>query len=486
MYSYSKFTKHVFIVGLVNLLGVFQSIIFLPIITKILGAESYGVWTQLKITLGLLVPFTFLGLNDALVRFLPGAKDKEESREGIYSSLAITFGVAMVTALVLLIFSGPISLFLRFDPVFIRLLSLVVIFESLDTTLLTIIQARREIERYILFIILKMLGETGLIIGAISLGYGLYGAVIAFLAIRVIIFLIVSVYILRGVGIKIPNFSLAKKYLRFGLPTIANGISYWIVTSVDRYIIGFFLGVLFIGYYAPAYSVGMLLLFFAIPVGFVLSAVLPKFFDENDIDEVQRYLSNSLKYYLLIMIPSVFGISVLARGLLTALSTEEIATNAYFVVPFIAVGMLLYGVTSLISHVLLLVKKTKLIAVIWVIAAFLNLGLNILFIPLFGIVAAAIITLISYLFALILIWYFAFKEFKFIINWNFITKSVVASVFMGFLIRWINPSGLSSIIIAIVSGGLTYCALMFLLKGVGKKEINFTMSLIKNIKGYKI
>ena len=92
MYSYSKFAKHVFLVGSVNLLGVLQSIVFLPIITKILGVQDYGVWTQLKITLSLLVPFTFLGLNDALIRFLPGAKDREESREGIYSSLVIICG----------------------------------------------------------------------------------------------------------------------------------------------------------------------------------------------------------------------------------------------------------------------------------------------------------------------------------------------------------------------------------------------------------
>lgn len=479
MYSYSKFTKHVFLVGLVNLLGVLQGIIFLPIITKILGAQDYGIWTQLKITLGLLVPFTFLGLNDALVRFLPGAKNEGESREGVYSSLVIICGVALVFALFLAIFSGPVSSFFRFDPVFVRLLSLIIIFESLGTALFTIVQARREIGRYFLFVILKLLGETGLIIGAISLGYGLYGAVFALLSTRIIVFLMLFSYITKKVNIKIPDFSLIRKYLHFGLPTIANNVSYWVVTSADRYIIGFFLGVLFVGYYAPAYSVGMLLVFFIIPINFVLVAVLPKFFEENNIDEVKNYLSYSLKYYLLVMIPSVFGISVLSRQLLIILSTKEISESAHLVIPFVAISTLLYGITSLISNILLLSKKTKIIAIIWAIAAFINLGLNIIFIPKFGIIAAAIITLISYFCALILMCYFSFKEFKFRIDWSFIIKNFVASTLMISFISWFNPVGISNVILSIIMGALIYGILIFLLKGIAKKETNFLKNLIK-------
>ena len=323
-----------------------------------------------------------------------------------------------------------------------------------------------------------MLGETGLIIGAILLGYGLYGAIFASLIIRIIVFLIVFAYIIKKVSIKVPNFSLVKKYLHFGLPTIVNGVSYWVVTSVDRYIIGFFLGVLFVGYYAPAYSIAMLLMFFIIPISFVLSAVLPKFFDDNNINEVKNYLSHSLKYYLLIMIPAVFGISILSRQLLTVLSTNEIATNAYFVVPFIAVSILLYGVTSLISHVLLLVKKTRLIAIIWAIAAFLSIGLNVIFIPIFGIIAAAVITLISYLCALILIWHFAFKEFKFKIDYGFITKSLLASTAMSFMVWWISPIGLIHMLGVVVLGGAVYGVLIFLLRGIGKKEVVFIKNII--------
>ena len=81
MQSYLKFVKQILVVGLIDFLGVIQSLVFLPVITKLLGVEDYGIWTQIKVTMSLLVPFTFLGLHEALVRFVPGQKDAKKVQE---------------------------------------------------------------------------------------------------------------------------------------------------------------------------------------------------------------------------------------------------------------------------------------------------------------------------------------------------------------------------------------------------------------------
>ena len=479
MYSYFKFAKHTFLIGTLHALGIIQSLVFLPIITKILGAGDYGIWVQIKATMGLLIPLGFFGLQDSLVRFLSGEKNNEKIQEGVYSSLAFTSGATLIMALILTVFSGPIAVFFQFAPIFIKLLGLILIFESLNSAFLTIIQARREIEKYFWFSILKTLGETGLIIGAIVLGYGLSGAIFFLLLGRIAIFLILFIYIIKKIGIKVPDFSLLADYLRFGMPTMTNNFSYWVVASADRYIIGLFLGILFVGYYAPAYSIGMLLVFFIIPITSILTVVLPKFFDENNFDEVRKYLSYSLKYFLLIMTPAVFGMSILSRQLLEILSTKEIAANSYFVVPFIAAAMFVYGIACFFNQILFLVKKTKLIAVIWGVAAFINLGLNAIFIPIFGILAAAIITLISYFCVFLLIWYFAFKELKFRIDWNFMAKSMVASAIMVLFVWWLNPWGIFNVILSIICAVVIYGILIFLFRGVGKKEVIFLKELIK-------
>jgi len=124
---------------------------------------------------------------------------------------------------------------------------------------------------------------------------------------------------------------------------------------------------------------------------------------------------------------------------------------------------------------------------LWFIAALLNLGLNILLIPRFGILAAAFTTLMAYVFVFVLVYYFSFKEFHFKIEWSFIIKSIMASVLMFFFTMWLNPSGLLNILIAIILAALVYIALIFLFRGINKKEIIFFKNLIKPaIKSAKI
>jgi O-antigen/teichoic acid export membrane protein len=268
--------------------------------------------------------------------------------------------------------------------------------------------------------------------------------------------------------------------LSLGLPTVASNTSYWIVTSSDRYLIGWFLGVLFVGYYAPAYTLGNIINFFVFPFIIVLPAVLSKLFDENKINEARDYLKYSLKYFLMIAVPSVFGLSILSKPLLILFSTETIAENASYVTPFVALSILLYGTSSIFSEIFPLVKKTRLSAKIWIIVASVNLGLNFVFIPIFGIMGAAITTLLAYSFALILICYFSFKELRFEIEWVSIVKSILASILMTLFILWFSPTGLSKTVLAIVLGVFVYGTAIFLLRGLNEKEISFLKSFRLN------
>ena len=64
--------------------------------------------------------------------------------------------------------------------------------------------------------------------------------------------------IVLKIGIRIPRFKLStiKEYLGFGLPIVPGRISSWIVQASDRYLIGIFLSVAFVGYYSPGYALG--------------------------------------------------------------------------------------------------------------------------------------------------------------------------------------------------------------------------------------
>ena len=479
--TYQKFTKDVGIISLTKLVVALGGLIVLPIITKLLGAENYGIWAQLMVTMAFITPLATLNLPNAILRFLPAEKNKKEIQDGIYSVLTITFGIALIIGLILIFFSVPISNFFGCEKILVQIFAFAAILECINLTLLSVFMAFQQTKKCSFFLIFSSLGGAGLIAIAVLLGYGLFGAVLSFLIIKLITFLSMVILIIKKFGLKTPSLLRTKEYLHFSLPLIPQGFSGSLVELSDRYLIGFFLGILFVGYYAPAYAIGNIIYLFVGPFAFLLPAILSKSYDENKFSEAKTYLKYSLKYFLLISIPSVFGLSILSKQLLVIFSTPEIAQQGYLVLPIVALSILLLGISVIISHIIHIKKKTRVSAAIWVGAALLNLGLNFIFIPRIGIMGAAITTLIAYTFVLISICYYCFKnlKFKFGADWKFIAKSVSASALMTLFIFWFSPIGLLKTVIAIVSGAILYGFLIFLFKGINKNEIEFFKEFLR-------
>ena len=149
---------------------------------------------------------------------------------------------------------------------------------------------------------------------------------------------------------------------------------------------------------------------------------LSKLYDEGRISEVKTHLSYALKYFLLLTIPFIFGSLILSDDIILALSTQEIALKSKHITPLVALSHLFLGIYTIVIYILVLTKKTKHTAFVWMIAMPLNLGLNIIFIPSYGLIAAAIATLVTYFICLLMISYFAFKELRFNLKFIFLDK----------------------------------------------------------------
>ncbi|MEI7424914.1 MAG: flippase [Candidatus Staskawiczbacteria bacterium] len=477
--SFKIFTKNIGILGITQILLSLSNIVMLPIITKLLGAENYGIWTQLLVTIGLVSPFAVIGLPYTLVRFLPGEKDLEKTRDGIWSVFTIILGISILVCSIFVYFSLPISKLFNCDKIFIQILPFIIMFSCLNSAFSSVFRAYGQIKEYCSFSLFEKLGETTLAITAIFLGYKLLGVILSVLIMQSLTFLVMGSLIIKRIGIKFPKFIRIKEYLTFGSPSILGDISSWVVQASDKYFVGFFLGTLFVGYYAPAYTLGGAVGFVMSPLIFLLPATLSKHYDDGEIDKVKTYLKYSLKYFLVLAIPAFFGLNILSKQLLTIFSTPEIAQYSYHIVPFISLSILLYGAYAIIVQILVLKKKTHVSGSIWLIAAVLNFGLNFILIPIFGILGASITTLIAYAFAFSATYYYSFKEMKFEIDWTSIFKNFLATTLMSLLVIAFWPIGSYKTILAIIIGIIVYGIMTILLKTFSKKETIFLKELFK-------
>ena len=480
MNEHKLFTQRIGLIGITNLLLSLSGIILLPILTKNIPIEEYGIWVQISVTIGLIPAVVMLGLPYTMVRFLAAAKKRAEIQEGFYSIAFIVLFTSAIASLLLFLFSKPIAASLLDNNLTIaRILSLIVFIECLNGLLLNFFRTFQQIKRYSMFLFIRTWLNVALVAYFVLSGYGIFGAVIGLLISSFFVFLIMASLIISEIGIKIPKFTHIREYLAFGIPTVPSNLSHWVVNSSDRYVIGIFLSTAFVGYYSPGYTLGNMISMFFAPLGFMLPAVLSKYYDENNMNEVKTVLSYSLKYFLLLAIPSAFGLSLLSKPILTILSTPEIASQGYLITPFVAASALLFGAYGVIMNMIILEKKTKIVGTIWVIAAILNLGLNLIFVPYMGILGAAITTLLAFTLAFILTSFYSFKYFKFDIGFGFILKSIFASIVMSLVITKCNPMGILNVLTVIGVCAVVYAAILLLLKGIKKEEIEFLKELFK-------
>ena len=480
MNEHKLFTQRIGLIGITNLLISLSGIILLPILTKTLPIEEYGLWVQIIVTIGLILPFANMGLSPAIVRFLAAEKDKKKIQEGFYSIAVFILFTSLVASLLIFIFSEPLaSGFFENRTDIIKILSLIIPIECLNVLFLNVFRTFQQIKRYSFFNILHTYVMVVLVAYCLLSGSGIFGALISFLIARTIVFLLMGSLIISEIGVKIPNFSHLNEYLHFSVPTVPVAISSWVIRSSDRYIIAYVLGIAFVGYYSPGYMLGSMIHMYTLPLVILLVPVISKLYDEGKEEDVKIYLEYSLKYFLMLAIPSAFGLSILSKQILILLSTPEIASYGYLIVPFTAVSMILFGANAVIAQILALVKKTKINGSIWIIAALMNLGLNFVFIPYFGILGAAITTLIAYALAFILTAYYSFKYFKFNIDFRFILKSILASIVMSLvIIKW-DPVRTLDVMIVIGVCAVVYSVILLLLGGIKKEEIVFFKGLFR-------
>lgn len=481
---YQKFAKDAAVIGIAQLILRLKSLILLPLVARILGAADYGIWIQAGITLSLIAGFCELGISFAFIRFFAGETDKKKIRQGFFAVFITVFSLSCVGALILFLFATSVAQTFfggKEATNIVWLCAVILPFFSINNLFLFFFRTFRKMNLYALLMLTQGFGEVALAAGLILAGWDIFGAMLAMLIAYFVSELVMLFIIIKQIGVSFPplaSFAKIKDYIRFGLPLIPGDFALWIANTSDRYVIALFLGISFTGIYSAAYGLGGIVAMYMSPLNLVLVPTLAYLYDNHRVQDIKVYLFHSLKYFLLLAIPSTVGVSLLAKPILQVLATPEFGSAGAIVTPFVAMSFLLRGCYGIIYQPLLLAKKTRILGIVWGIAATLNLGLNLLLIPRLGIIAAAITTLISFAVATGIACYVSFKYLRFDIDWVFILKSLSATAVMSGIILLFNPTGVLDLLLTTVAGAVVYFIVIYLMRGISPKEIAFFKGLM--------
>lgn len=474
-----EFALDTAVVAATQLLLKARWLIAIPLIVKLLGTEQYGVWVQTLALVDFAGSLVGLSLYHAVVRFLAMRPANEKS---VYSTLMVATIAASALGGVLFYFAaGEVSRYFLGDASHtweIRVGGLLLLCSNIRLFNLNVYRAVGRLRERSVLELVSTFGQLAGIAFLLWKGYGLLALFIFMGVWETGFVLLLSGHLHRIIGWGPLEKDVLRRALRYALPMLPAGLSIWALDRVDRLIIGLYLGPRSVGIYSAGYALAGLLMLLQSPLQITLFPKVSALW-EADRATALRYVSISNKLFLTLAIPFAVGVPVVAGPLLARLGNAEIGAGAGGVlILLIAAGIMLWGVSIMMTQIFYGARKTLPVGVVTVAGAVLNLLLNFLLVPLWGASGAAFATLVSYLATCLTFFLLSRSIARLNFYWSHLLKCAASALLMWAAMRAVMSVWPGAVALAICTGVILYFALLWLLRAVAPAEIELLRGLM--------
>jgi len=399
--KFAKQSSHYFSGYALMMLGGFISF---PILTRIFSKGGYGIISLVSITVWILLAFTKVGMQESAVRFYNefNTGKRKDSLSVFYTTLYFgSLGFALIIALLAGIAAQ--LLFKDLMPSEMQNLIWIIVFMVISGSMYLRLTNFLRAEQHTKALNIALVAHRYTSLGLALIFILLIGKTISLYYSGIIITDVLVITSLTIIYVKqkkiIPanfSFSFLKECLVFGSPFIGYELANYLIKSTDRYLIQIFLGVESVGLYSAASNLCIYIkdgvLF---PVIYAITPIYMELWETKGEEATGEFISQIINYLLLIIIPVIFGFSVLGKQIIILLASAKFEESAQ-VIPYIVSGTLFWGLSPLLAAGLYIKKQTKKLTMIVFIGVGINTALNIVFIPRIQLIGAAVATLITY------------------------------------------------------------------------------------------
>jgi O-antigen/teichoic acid export membrane protein len=472
-----KFSKDVLIYLPSKVLPSIMGFVGLMFFTRLLNPDSYGVYSLVVSTVGILGVLTYGWIRVSALRFYQSYEIEGKLDEYFTNVIFLIVVCISITASLLLFVISTLETprwLHRYWDYTLLLLITFSLFELSTTVLRADLNSKQAS--------LLMSLSSFYVPLSIFLFYILNPKVDYIFGSLIVTNLLLFIYAFfngkfyKYIKLNKLSVNTTKNFVSYGIPAVFALISSWVLSLSDRYMISIFRNTWEVGIYSAVYQLS------SYPFSFLSSlfvmASLPmaiSLWEKEGKESAGNFLSKVVKYYLALGLPLLFGLFVLAKPFAMLLGSKYI--EGYIVMPWIFVGSFFLGLSVFVGNILELEKKTKVLAYSVGISAVFNLTLNLIAVPKFGYYGAGMTTCVSYILYFVIL---KVKSDDFIsINtdkWS-ILKSLISSALMALILLMINPRDGITLIISVIMGMMLYFASMIVM-GEFKDEIKFMLSNI--------
>lgn len=370
-----------------NLLIKLVAFILMPLYTSVLTTSQYGTAELLNNTIEIVLPITTLCMCEALFRF---SIDKDAKYKLLFSN-------AICVVFIGIIIVSFACLILRFCIGYEYSFHFLILFIATTFYKFTTEFARGmgHVKRYVLYGVTNSLVLITSNIVLLVVFHGgvksyLFSYILGYFFAGILAFNLSKEY--QQISIKEIDKSQIKEMLRYSLPNIPNKLSWWVNHLFDRYLILFFLGSATTGLYTAASKLPGLIN--------VVDSIFHQAWQYSSSAEIEskdsgKFFSNVFRVYVYFCLLTCGFLIVINKPVCRLLLKSEFYSSWIFV-PLLLMAATFGCISSFFGTFCNALKNNMLLMWSTVAGAITNIILNLILIPMFSGMGAAVATLISY------------------------------------------------------------------------------------------
>lgn len=459
------------------------------VIARVFSRAEYGVFSLALTILSVLLVIATLGFPNSLPREVAFYREKEPSRIGSLILTALVIVLLTSLAVTLFLVSGSVYIAQVFNEerliYALKIVSLALPFSALTGTFVAISQGFGRVREKVYFqnLLYPFLWFSLVGIGVI-VKVEFYYVFVAYVVAQMIAFfaLIADVFRLGLFKLGSIDLKLGKELVMFSVPLMFTGIAGFVMTWTDTLMVGYYKTSEVVGLYNSATPLAKLLPIFLTSAGFIYPPLATALYAQGKIEELKRVYQVLTKWIFLATLP-LFAMMFLFPEATIGFFFGAKYLEASRALQILALGFMFHVLLGLNGLSLVVIKESKFVMYSTLISAVVNVVLNVLLIPTYGIEGAAIATAISYFVTNVLNSFRLYQKTgvqPFSRNY---TKVVVSSVAM-FALVWILHLKVLNIwyaALVLIVFLVIYFLLVLLSKCVDREDVELLLAIEKRV-----
>lgn len=430
--------RHALVYGAASLTTSLIGFLMIPVYTRYLSPADYGVLELLQLASNVISIIMAIGFSGAVLRFYFQHDTEDDRREVVSTALIAILTLGVGATLLLLTQTAWLARVVLGKPDYGRLVAVMVLANFFAITLIVPLAYLRALRRSGLY--------AGVMLGRLVLGLTLNIVFVVVLRMSVLGVLLSGLIVafvssvglvggtLRSVGLKLSRAKFDEMAV-YGGPLVPASLSMFVLHFADRFFLQRMTDLNQVGLYALGYRFAMMLPVLVIePFALIWGAAMFVIARREDAREVCARL---FTYFFFVATAFALGVSLVIKDTIKVVATPKFLA-AHSVVPVVLVGLLCLAASQFFETGVHLSKRTIFRAAAVGSAAAINLLLNVLLIPKYGMMGAAWATLFS--FAALAAMSYVFGQRLYHIPYEFprLAKLVAAAALIYWASTWLR------------------------------------------------